>query len=151
MWCDLRKPITWYKISNLSYLYHMMKVWIILFSDLFTWAFCDTGIKRTYWCSKVVKKKEKHQNYVVNFLYFAITLCNIRQVFADHITYGHWHYNTKIYFCFPCFVWLLVSLFLNLFILLYNNLEYNVLYMLKSILQDENQSERDDRYQEVLK
>ena len=72
MWCDLRKPVTWYKISNSSYLYHM-KVWIILFSELFTWAFCDTVIK-SYWCLKVVKNKEKHKNYVLNFLYFAVSL-----------------------------------------------------------------------------
>ncbi len=72
MWCDLGKP--WYKIPNLSYWYHM-KVWIIiLFSELFTWAFCDTGIK-SYWCSKAVKNTEKHENYAVNFLYFAVSFC----------------------------------------------------------------------------
>ena len=58
MWCDLRKPVTWWKLSNLSYWYHM-KVCIILFSELFAWAFCGTGIK-SYWCSKVVKNNEKH-------------------------------------------------------------------------------------------
>ncbi len=36
LWYDLGKPITWWKISNLSYCYHV-KVWIILFSELFAW------------------------------------------------------------------------------------------------------------------
>ncbi len=65
MWCDL-------KIHILSYWYHV-KVWSILFLELFTWISSDTGIK-SYWCSKAVKNKEKHRNYDVNFLYFAVSL-----------------------------------------------------------------------------
>ena len=49
MWCDLGKPFAWCKISIESW-YHV-KVWIVLFSELFTWIFCDTGVK-SYWCSK---------------------------------------------------------------------------------------------------
>ncbi len=46
MWCDLRKPVTWYKIDSLSYWYHV-KVWIISIPELFTWIFSDTGNKNT--------------------------------------------------------------------------------------------------------
>ncbi len=46
------------KIDILSYWYHV-KVWIILFSELFTWISSDTGIK-SYWCSKAIKKIEKN-------------------------------------------------------------------------------------------
>ena len=53
MWCDLRKPITSCKIDILSYWIHV-KVWIILFPELFTWIFSDTGIK-SYWCSKAIQ------------------------------------------------------------------------------------------------
>ncbi len=56
MWCDLRKPVTWCKIDILSYWYHV-KVWIILFPELFTWISSDTGIK-SYWCSKAIKNKK---------------------------------------------------------------------------------------------
>ncbi len=71
MWCDLRKPVTWWKIDILSYWYHV-KVWIFLFPELFTWISSDTGIK-SYKCSKAIKNKEKHRNYDVNFLYFAVS------------------------------------------------------------------------------
>ena len=40
LWCDLRKPVTWCKIDILSYWYHL-KVWIILFPELFTWISSD--------------------------------------------------------------------------------------------------------------
>ncbi len=71
MWCDLRKPVTWRKIYILSYWFHV-KVWIILFPNLFTLISSDTAVK-SYWCSKATKNKEKHQNYDVNFLYFAVS------------------------------------------------------------------------------
>ncbi len=71
LWCDMRKPITWCKIDIWSYWYHV-KVWIILFPELFIWICSDTGIK-SYWCSKAIKNKEKHYNCDVNFLYFAVS------------------------------------------------------------------------------
>ena len=92
MWCDLGKPILWCKISNLSYWYHM-KVRIILFSELFTRVISDAGIK-SYWFS-VVKNKEKHKNYVVNFL-CSFTVCDMWRVVSDHITYqliGYHNFN----------------------------------------------------------
>ena len=58
VWCDLRKPVTWCKINILSYWYHV-KVWIILFQELFTWISSDINIK-SYRCSKAIKNKEKH-------------------------------------------------------------------------------------------
>ncbi len=57
MWYDLRKPVTWCKIDIFSYWYHV-KVWIILFPELFTWISSDTGIK-SYICSKAIKIKKK--------------------------------------------------------------------------------------------
>ena len=58
-WCDTQLAHLKGLNSNPSHgakyqiwvMYHM-KVWIILFSELFTWAFCDTAIK-SYRCSKV--------------------------------------------------------------------------------------------------
>ena len=38
----------------------------------FPWTSSDTAVK-SYWCSKATKNKEKHQNYDVNFLYFAVS------------------------------------------------------------------------------
>ncbi len=67
------KTLTWWKIYILSYWYHV-KVWIILFSDHFTWTLCDTGI-RSYWCSKAIKNVLKHKNYGHNFLNFAVSPC----------------------------------------------------------------------------
>ncbi len=65
MWCDLRKPVTWCKII-LSYWYHS-KVWIILFSELFTWIISDTGYK-SYWSSNAIKNKGKKTNIIVMML-----------------------------------------------------------------------------------
>ncbi len=70
LWYDRWKPITCRKIDILSYWYHE-KVWIIFFPELFTWISSDTGIK-SYRCSKAIKNKEKHYNFYVNFLYFAV-------------------------------------------------------------------------------
>ena len=70
MWCDLRKPVTSCKIDVLSYWYHV-KVWIILFLNLFTWISSDTDIKNCWgYCSKSYKNKEKY--YDSNLLYFAL-------------------------------------------------------------------------------
>ncbi len=51
MWSDKTRHMVqnWY----LRYWYHV-KVWIILFPELFTWIFSDTGIK-SYWCSKAIQ------------------------------------------------------------------------------------------------
>ncbi len=67
---DLGKPFPWCKIDILRHWCHV-KAWIILFSELFTWIVYDNSVKSYLW-SKAIKNKEKHSNYVVKFLYFAI-------------------------------------------------------------------------------
>ncbi len=87
MWCDLRKPIkcNGAKIDILSYWYYV-KVWIILFPELLTWIFSDTGIK-SYWCSKAIKNFKKPFELWCEFpLFCSFTFCDMWQVFPDHIT-----------------------------------------------------------------
>ncbi len=86
MWCDLRKPVTWCKIDILSSWYHV-KVWIILFPELFTWVVSDTGIK-SYWCSKATKIKKNIRNVMLLPLFCSFTFCDMWQVFPDHITFS---------------------------------------------------------------
>ena len=44
MWCDLRKPSTWWKLKKISFLY-LVKVWTELFLKLFTFLFYLSHIK----------------------------------------------------------------------------------------------------------
>ena len=84
MWCDLMwKTFKWWEIDILSYWYHV-KVLIILFSEQFTWIFCDTGMK-SYWCSKAVKNKDVRIMFIISFI---LQFHPVRHVtsFPDHIT-----------------------------------------------------------------
>ncbi len=54
IWARSEKTRAWCKIDILSYWYQV-KIWIILFPELFTWISSDTGIK-SYRCSKGHKK-----------------------------------------------------------------------------------------------
>ncbi len=65
MWSEKTRHMV--QIDSLNYWYHV-KVWIILFQELFIWISFDTGIK-SYWCSKV----EKHKNYDANSLLRHVT------------------------------------------------------------------------------
>ncbi len=70
MWHDLRKPVTWCKIDILSYWYHV-KVWITSSITFFLdhlWYWYQTLLM-----FKGYENKEKHKNYVVNFLSFAVS------------------------------------------------------------------------------
>ena len=85
MWCDLKKTChmvqNWYfelLVSCESLNYSL--------SRTFTWISSDTGIK-SYRCSKAIKNKEKHWNYDVNFLYFAVSPFVTCDGYSDHITY----------------------------------------------------------------
>ncbi len=79
-------PVTWCKVDILSYWYRV-KVWIILFPELFTWIFSDAGIKSN-WCSKAIKNQEKRLELWCLFpLFCSFALCDMWQVFPDHITF----------------------------------------------------------------
>ncbi len=99
MWCDLGKPITWCKISNLTYWYHM-KVWNIIFSELLTWALCDTGIVTEF---KGCQKQRKTLEICCKFaLFCSFTMCNKWQVFSDHITYNIFRHDKYKFYLAVC-------------------------------------------------
>ncbi len=98
---DLVKFVTWCTISNFSYWYHM-KVWI-LFSELFTWAFCDTGIK-SYVCSKVVKNNKKNIRIMLLMLISLTLQCHSVQhvtgfLRSHHIIHIHDNYISAFQNC----------------------------------------------------
>ena len=94
MWCDLRKPVTWFKIGILSFWYHV-KVWIILFPERF---YLDL---LRYWYQKLLmikgyKNKEKHQNCDVNFLYFTVfpfVTCDRFYQITSHVALSNLHHD----------------------------------------------------------
>ena len=86
LWCDLRKPFTWCKIDVFSYWYHVKVNFEFLFSKPFTWIFRNTGTK-IYWCSKAINK-DKHKNYVVNFLYYAVSPCATCEGFSQNASHS---------------------------------------------------------------
>ena len=86
LWCDLRKPVTWCKFNILRYWNHV-KVWIILFPELFTWISTDTGIK-SYWSSKAIKNERKTLEFFCEFpLFCSFTFCDMWRVFTDDIAF----------------------------------------------------------------
>ncbi len=80
------------KIDILSYWYHV-KVWIILFPQLFTWISSDTGIK-SYWCSNSINiKKNIRIKLLISFILQFHLLRHVmgfhrsRHIFASKLLY----------------------------------------------------------------
>ncbi len=81
-WCDLGKPITWCKISNLSYRYYI-------------WKFESSSIQNILWskvtddwCQRLSKIKKNIR--IMKVISFIWKFHSVRHVtgFSDNITYG---------------------------------------------------------------
>ncbi len=87
MWCDLRKPVTWWKIGILRFWYHVnYPLSRTFYLDLLWYLY--QKFKKKVKMFKGYKNKEKQKNYVVNFLCFAISplaICDRFSQITSHI------------------------------------------------------------------